>query len=324
MGNTLLLFMVVGFVAVVLAFEGAYLLWNDNKSPEVQRLARRLRTLSAGEHGRGTAELLKRRHAQEGSALEKLLMSLPRVSLLDRMIEQSGVQITLSRLLLLMAGLGVGMLLLAQMFGAPWLFTLVFSGLAAALPALWLSGRRTARLRQLESQLPDVIDLLARAMRSGHSFPSALQMASEESPEPIATEFRIVHDEINFGVSQSDAFRNLSARVPSDDLRFFVIAVLLQRETGGNLSEVLGNIARLIRNRFRLLGKVRVLAAEGKLSGWVLALLPVGTGLVMYMTNPAYISLLWTDPAGISLIYTCLVLFALGVLWMWRIIKIRV
>lgn len=324
MESSLLLFMVVGFIAVVLAFEGTYLLWKDNKSPEVQRLARRLRTLSAGRHGRGAAELLKRRHAEEGPALEKLLLSLPRFSRLDRMIEQAGMQFGVSRLLLAMAGLGIAVLLAASMFGAPLFFTLAFSALAAALPLLWLSARRMSRLRQIEAQLPDVIELLARAMRSGHAFPAALQMAGEESPEPIATEFRIVHDEINFGVAQADALRNLSARVPSDDLHFFVIAVLLQRETGGNLSEVLTNIATLIRNRFRLLGKVRVLAAEGKLSGWVLALLPVGTGMVMYATNPKYISLLWTDPAGIQLIYICLVLFALGVLWMWRIIKIRI
>lgn len=324
MDSTLILFLVVGFVAVVLALEGSYLLWNDHKSPEVQRLARRLHTLSAGDHGRGMAELLKRRHGQQGSQLEQLLLSLPRVSKLDRLIEQAGLQFGVSRLLAVSAGLGAGVLLLSLLSGVPLLPALAFTGLAAMAPLLWLSARRAARLKKLESQLPDVIDLLSRALRAGHAFPSALQMAGEESPEPIATEFRIVCDEVNFGVAQADALRNLSTRVPSDDLRFFVIAVLLQRETGGNLSELLNNIAMLIRNRFRLLGKVQVLAAEGKLSGWVLALLPVGTGMFIYSTNPDYLSLLWTDPAGIYMIYTCLVLFVLGVLWMWRIVNIRV
>jgi tight adherence protein B len=324
MDGGLILTLVVAFIAVVFGLEGAYMLWNDSRGPEVQRLQRRVRMISAGAHGRSTADLLKRRQGTGATLIDRLLLALPRVSSLDRLIEQAGLEFGISRVLSVMGALFVLVLFFSLVAGAPAAGALACAAMAGALPVGWLLWKRSARVAALEVQLPDAIDLIARAMRAGHSFPAAVQMVGEESPEPLSTEFRIVHEEMNFGLAMDDAFRNLSTRVPSDDMRFFVIAVLLQRETGGNLAEVLSNIGRLVRDRMKLLGKVRVLAAEGKFSAWILGLMPVFIAAIINVMNPSFMSLLWKDPVGLNLIYACLVLYALGVLWMWRLIKIRI
>jgi tight adherence protein B len=145
-----------------------------------------------------------------------------------------------------------------------------------------------------------------------------------EMPEPIAAEFRIVFDEINYGISAQEALVNLTARVPSTDLSYFVIAVLIQRETGGNLAELLGNISALVRARLKLLGTVRVLSAEGRLSAWILTLLPFALGFVLQLVNPKFLSVLWTDPMGVKMVGVALFMMAVGIFAMWRIIKIRV
>jgi len=165
---------------------------------------------------------------------------------------------------------------------------------------------------------------MSRALKAGHALPSGLQMVGDEAQDPIAGEFRIVHDEINYGVAVPTALLNLAHRVPSTDMRYFVIAVLIQREAGGNLTEVLGKISALIRERLRLLGRVRALSAEGRMSGWVLGLLPFAVGGIINLINPKFMSVLWTDPMGLKLIYAALGMMTLGALWMRKIIKIRV
>jgi len=324
MDNALIMVLIVAFVAIVFALEGAYMLWNDRRGPEVQRLERRVRMVSAGRHGQAALKLLKRKHDGDLPWLDRVLLRMPRVSQIDRLIEQAGMQFGVGRLASIVLGLALGVLLLALLFRMALLPALVCALIMAALPLVWVLWKREQRMVTIEEQLPDAIDLIARAMRAGHAFSSAIQMVGEESPDPLASEFRITHEEINFGLAADEAFRNLANRVPSDDMRFFVIAVLLQRETGGNLAEVLGNIAKLVRDRFKLLGKVRVLAAEGKLSAWILALMPVAIAAIVNVINPQFMSLLWKDPAGLNMIYTCLVLFVIGIFWMWRLVKIRV
>jgi len=176
----------------------------------------------------------------------------------------------------------------------------------------------------MEQQLPDALDLISRALKAGHALPSGLQMTGEEMADPIGGEFRIVHDEINYGVAVPTALMNLATRVPSTDMRYFVIAVLIQRETGGNLTELLRNISTLIRERLKLLGKVRVLSAEGRMSAWILGALPFVVGGVINVINPKFMSVLWTDPMGLKMIYGALVMMTLGALWMRKIIRIRV
>ena len=324
MDTAMLLILVVAFVAVVAALEGAWMLWNDTRGPQVRRLRQRVRAISAGGHGQAQAALLKRRLAHEGSWLERLALALPHSASLDRWIEQAGPETPASRLLGTSLAAGALTLLGALALGAPVRAALAGTVLVAALPLLWLAWRRARRLATLRAQLPDAVDLMARSLRAGHALPAALQMVGEESPEPLAEEFRITHDELNFGLGLDEALRNLATRVPGDDMRFLVIAVLLQRETGGNLAQLLSNIAQLVRARMRLLGKVRVLAAEGKFSAWILALMPLVVGAMLAAINPGFMALLWRDPIGVTLIQACLVLYTVGVLWITRVVRLRV
>ena len=206
--------------------------------------------------------------------------------------------------------------------GPLWNFTLACA--AALLPIFHVQWKRYRRFAQLEKQLPDALDLIGRALRAGHAFPAGLKMAGEEMAQPIANEFRLTHDEVNYGVSLHQALTNLSERVPLTDLRYFVIAVLIQRETGGNLTEVLGNLSRLIRQRLQLHAKIRVLTAEGRISAWVLGMLPFALAGLMALANPEFIEVLWKDPAGIKLTRVTLAVMALGAFWLWRITKVRV
>jgi tight adherence protein B len=239
-------------------------------------------------------------------------------------LQQSGLTWTVARLLGTCIVLPPLVLIVGALFAVPLVFTAIGAALSAMLPVLYVQHRRNKRIRTLERQLPDVCDMLARALRSGHAFTGAIDMVSTEFAEPMSGEFRITFDEINYGVSISEALANLATRVPIRDLRYFVIAVVIQRETGGNLSEVLEGIAALIRERFKLFDKVRVLSAEGKMSAWVLGLLPFGTGALMMLGNPGFLDVLWQDPAGIRMVGVMLVSMVFGVFWMRHIAKIRV
>lgn len=318
-------FVILGFLAVVLFLEGAYLTWNTYKGPEAKRIESRLRALSAGSDS-GTSELsiVKNRLLSETPALDRLLMQIPRIHRLDRLLLQSGMRLNVAGFLgltLIAAGLG---LILAAILAFSALGVLVTTALGGGLPFFIVMNNRQKRLEALEQQLPDTLDLMARALRAGHALPGALKTAGEEMPEPIAGEFRITFDELNFGVPLQDALNNLASRVPVTDLRYFVISVLIQRETGGNLAELLDNISALIRARFKLLGTIRVLSAEGRLSAWVLTLLPFALAGVIRIIHPQFISVLWTDPFGRKMVFGALMLMVLGIFWMWRIIKIRV
>jgi tight adherence protein B len=223
--------------------------------------------------------------------------------------------------MLLAVATGVVIALLLRL---PVFAVVIIGSVAGLLPLLYMQGAKHNRMIAIEQQLPDALDLMGRAMTAGHAFPSALQMVGGEMPEPIASEFRIVFDEINYGISTQEALVNLTTRVPSTDLSYFVIAVLIQRETGGNLAELLGNISGLIRARLKLLGTVRVLSAEGRLSAWILTLLPFALGFVLQLMNPKFLSVLWTDPIGQKMVGAALFLMAVGIFAMWRITKIRV
>lgn len=201
---------------------------------------------------------------------------------------------------------------------------LIMLAVGAGLPYFVLQSSRTKRLQKFDEQLPEVLDLISRALRAGHAFPSAIQMVGTEAQEPIAGEFRKTFEEINYGIPLTDAMKNLADRVPSIDLRYFIVAVILQRETGGNLAELLGNLGTLIRERFKLIGRIRVLSAEGKMSGYILGGLPFAVAAMIFMTNREFLSVLWTDPAGPKLVGGAAVLMLIGAIWMRQIIRIKV
>ncbi|MGH8790553.1 MAG: type II secretion system F family protein [Cupriavidus necator] len=313
------------FVAVVLCVEGIYLWWNNAHGPAAKRIEARLRALSAG--GRVSAEqlsILKKRLLAGSPRMQQWLMSVPRIGTLDRWLEQSGSTWSVAQLLGYCAMVALCTVALIPLLPIPVPLVLVGAALAAMLPVLHVMRLRGKRLKQMEAQLPDAVDMISRALRAGHSFSGALGMVGQEMKAPIGPEFRTTFEEINYGVALDEAMTNLAIRVPVGDLRYFVIAVLIQRESGGNLAEILDTIGTMVRERLKLFDKIRVLSAEGKMSAWVLGLLPFCTAGLIQVVNPGFMKVLWEDPIGLRMIGGALVSMAFGVLWMRKIIRIRV
>ncbi|CAG4882899.1 Flp pilus assembly protein TadB [Georgfuchsia toluolica] len=317
-------FSIMAFVAVVLLIEGLYMMWNSYRGPEATKIEQRLRALSASSDSTERASVLKNRMLSGVPAIERSLLFIPRIHHLDRFILQSGLDWTVARLLSLSLLFGV---VVYVMLSFARLLPFLQSGVALAaafLPFAYVQWKRGRRLRVLEQQLPDALDLIGRALRAGHALPSGLKMVGEEMVDPIATEFRITHDEINFGISMQQALTNLSERVPITDLRYFVVAVLIQREAGGNLTEVLGNLSNLIRNRLKFYARVKVMTTEGRMSAWILGALPFALAALFNLVNHDFISKLWTDPIGIKITNVMLSIMAIGAFWLYKLIKIRV
>ena len=318
-------FAVLLFAATILMIEGAYLWWADNHGGGAQRIARRLRLMSDGP--RGGAErisILKQRRYSKTELLDRLLHQVPLARAIDTLLQQTGVKWSVAQFGAWTAGLLGAGLLLAHLWPAPFLIRCVIAVAFMSIPYSMLRRARRLRLQKIEEQLPEAADFLARAMRAGHSFTNVLQMVGSELPEPLAGEFRIAHEEINYGVPLHEALSNLAARIPLTDLRYLVIAVLIQREAGGNLAEILGNISYIIRERLKLVAQVRVLSAEGRMSAWVLGLLPFVVMLLMSLTSPGYIKVMWTDPIGVRMLWYGAGMILLGVLWLRKLIHIRI
>ena len=325
MDSVLIGVLILLFVAVFLAAEGGFGWWTSTRGPEAKRIAKRLRAMSAGGHvDSESVSVLKERLLSDSPAIQRLLLQLPRVTTLDRLLVQGGSNLTVSGFVGITCGLFIATLLIGLAMRFPLPLTLPVAAVIASIPFQVIIFKRNSRLKRFEQLLPEALDLIGRALRAGHSFSSALQMAGSELPEPIGEEMQQTFDEINFGVPTQTALENLVSRVPSTDLSFFAIAVMIQRESGGNLSEVLDNISSIIRERLKLFGKVRTLSAEGRYSAGLLSILPFVTAALLYMLNPGMMSLLWTDPLGQRLAIAGIVMMLLGMLWMRKIIKIRV
>jgi tight adherence protein B len=318
------LFALVAFVTVVIFVLGLYMMWDSYKGPEAKKIGERLRALSASSDDSERATVLKNRLLSDAPAMERLLLGIPRINNLDRFILQSGLEWTVARLISVSLLSGAAASIALSFVNILPLLQLGVTLAAASLPFAYVQWKRSGRLRRMEQQLPDALDLIGRAMRAGHALPSALHMAGQEMVDPIANEFRITHDEINFGVSAQQALTNLSERVPITDVRYFVVAVLVQREAGGNLTEVLDNLSKLIRSRLKFHARIRVLTTEGRMSAWVLGLLPFALALLLNFANHDFIKVLWTDPAGIYITNIVLGMMAVGAIWLYKLIQLRV
>ena len=201
---------------------------------------------------------------------------------------------------------------------------LMAAPIGAALPTMWLMKRRSARLAKFEEEFPEALDLLSRAIRAGHAFQTAMGMVADELPAPVGVEFKKAFDQQNFGLPLRDALTQLSERVPSLDVRFFVTSVTIQRETGGNLSEILENLGHVVRERFKILRQVRVFTAHGRLTGYVLLALPAFLGVALMFINPDHMNLLFRERLGQQMIMAAIVMQTVGYLWIQQVIKIEV
>jgi tight adherence protein B len=321
-----LLLVVFIFVAVVLLVEGTFLLSRSWWNPETRRVKTQLRQLSAEAFGQGDVDLVRRRLMSEIPWLNRILLSvqLPIVDRIDRMVLQANLTYPVGVILLASAVFAI-LGFAAMSFATRWFSVrLAVGAMFALIPILYVYIKKQKRINRFEEQLPEAMDMLARSLKAGHAFTGGLQMVGQEFPDPVGTEFSKTLDEINFGVGYEDALKNLSSRVDSDDLKLFVISVIIQRTSGGNLAELLENIGRLIRERFKLKGQVQTLCAEARLSAYILVAMPFLVGFTIYFLNPSYIMLLFTDPIGHAMLIFAGIMMVLGIITMKNMVLIKV
>lgn len=310
------------FISVALLTEGLYLWWNAHYSREARTLSRRLRQDKAAVPAEVT--LRKQRQLSKLPQVERFLGTFKTASHMAGLLEQSGSSMTVVRFVLASGAVFTLVVAALGMNGLPFLVSIPAGLAAAGIPLLMVLRRRSRRLATMEQQLPEALELMSRALRAGHAVPTTIKIVADEMPEPLAGQFRIVHDEVTYGLPVQEALRNLSCRIPGGDVAYFVVATLIQREVGGNLTEILDVIAAIIRQRHKLLAQVQVYSAEGRLSAWILSLLPIALGAVLYLINPTFMEPLLKDAAGIKMLIAVAVLMVVGIFWMRSVIRIRV
>jgi tight adherence protein B len=271
-----------------------------------------------------SASILKRQVIGFAPILDRLAARMRWGGRLAAVIDQSGSHVGVSTVVLLSIGLAlVAGVIAGVATRMPWA-ALPAALAAASVPILVLMRKRTRRMARFEEQFPEALDLLSRAIRAGHAFTTAMGMVADEAPDPIGPEFKKTFEEQNFGIALKDALGNLGERMPLIDVRFFVTAVLIQRETGGNLSEILDNLSHVVRERFKILRQVRVHTAHGRMTGYVLMALPATLALVLTFINPEHMGVLFKERLGQMMIVGTLVLQATGYVWIRQVVKIEV
>lgn len=269
-------------------------------------------------------DILKSDKLSDVPWVDFLLKRLELSRRLQELISQSGSNWTVGRVLAGAAVLAVGVGWFSRFWISSVAVRLVLAAIAAAAPFLYLQYQRGARFRKFNALLPDALDLMSRALKAGHSIVSAVEMVGLEIAEPVGPEFRRTFEEQNFGLPLRDAMFNLGKRVPITDLQFIITAVLVQKETGGNLIEVMDKAATVLRERMRLHGQIRIYTAQGRLTGWILCALPFILFLLMSFLNPGYVKVLTEDPLGQKLTIGGIVLMAFGVWMIRKIVEIKV
>ena len=309
--------------SVLLAF-GVFQVVMDLRTNKSRKVLDRLQEGPNRERRVKESLIRKRAGDPTGGALDGVVGRLQVVSKLQRVLDQADIEWSAAKVLVnltvLSTAVGVGMVLA----GMSPVSALAAGAGTMLLPVLYLTRRRKKRIKVLVEQLPDVFDLLGQALRAGHSLATAIQLVSEQLPDPIAGEFAQVFHEQNLGIKIEDALLNMANRVDQMDVRFFVTAVLIQRQTGGDLAEVLDKIGKVIRDRIQLFGMVQALTAEGRLSGWVLLALPVLVFFVSLVVNPAYGRQLLDTPGGRMMLGTAIGMDLMGLAMIKKIVNIKV
>jgi tight adherence protein B len=268
--------------------------------------------------------ILRRQPLSASPWLDEILRDIPGVVDLAKMTQQAGMHWQVSTVMLGSAGLGIFVAWMASLGVPSVLLCLVLGAIAGGLPLLYLYILREIRFRRCDALLPDAVDLMARGLRAGHAVPAVLEMVGQEIGEPLAGEFRILHEEQNLGLPLRDAILNLVERVPRDDMRFLATAILLQKETGGNLALILDKTAALARERQRLYGQLAIYTAQGRITGWILCVAPFLMFGLMSAVNWKYEKVLFTNPTGLKVVYAGLGMMLLGILAIRKIIDIKV
>lgn len=315
---------ILTFAACVFVIEMISYAYKLMRNPDRKKIKRRLKAFSAGKYGNEGSSVLRKEVLSRIHFLNQILTSIPIARWMNRFLQQGNVPYTLDFFVMLIILLGSTGLFGGLMITRNPVLSITIGICLALLPFFYIRSMKKRRMQKFERQLPDALELVARALKAGHAFSSGMQLAADEFDDPLGTEFQNTLDEINFGASVSDALKNLSIRVECPDLRYFIVSVIVQRETGGNLAEIIENLAHLIRERFKLRGRVQVLAAEGKLSAMILVALPFLVVLALRFMNPTYIATLIEDPAGRAMAAMAVFLMVLGVLVMRKMIDIKI
>jgi tight adherence protein B len=314
------------FITCMMGVFGAYLLATRGTEAKRRRLQQRLSDalLYSKRSGDEEVQLARQELMSEIPALSRMLMRVHLATSLRKMLDQADLHITVSRLVMLSLMAGLLAALAVSMLTISKLLVVGGGAAAAALPFVHIAFKRKRRLNAFLEHLPDALELISRALQAGHAFAESLHMVSTEMPEPIATEFRKTYEEQNLGLSLKLALENLSERVPLLDLRFCITAIMIQRETGGNLAEILEKVSHTIRDRFRILEDLNTLTTSSRMSAWILCGLPVFVALAVTIMNPDYMSVLWTDPRGHNLLFAAGFMQLMGMLIVRKILKIKI
>lgn len=322
MRELLLLLCAVAFVA---ALEGTRQLlrwWRDRRASELRR---RLEVVTGGFDPAGAATLLRDRSFASSPALDALLRDLPLAHRLEHLLEQADSQLTVAQLALFVALAGCGGFVASAVLGAGPVVGAVLALTGGALPLLALVVARGNRSDKLSEQLPEALDMMSRSLRAGHALTSAFEVVATEMPEPVCVEFARAFEAQRLGLPVEQAILQMTERAPGNrDLKIFAVSALIQRETGGNLAEILGNISETIRARYRFYGKLRALTAEGRASGVILGLLPFGMALLLRVANPPYFGKLLTTPTGHLILAFAIGAWLVGVTWLVSLTKVDI
>jgi tight adherence protein B len=324
MTDGVMIFAAMVFVAVALLSQGLIVPVFGESRKMRKKLQARLSEIEAESGSESFASLLRQKYLRNLSPLERQLEDLPAMQQLARSIAQAGHKFLAYRVVLLSIVLGGTTGITVWLLTRSLLFTAIAFLLGLSVPFLKIYRDRTKRIMQFEEQLPDAIDMVKRALRAGHPFAGAIKLVADEMDDPVAGEFGATFADINYGNDARRAMLGLLQRVPSVTVMALVTSVLVQRETGGNLAEILDRIAAVVRGRFKLQRKVKTLSAEGRLSAWILALVPLVLFAVIWVTSPDYLPMLLEEEAGQNMIIYGVVSGIVGIFWVRKVIRIEV
>jgi tight adherence protein B len=324
MSNGMLIFVAMIFVTVFLLMQGLVVPVFGESAKARKRLLKKLGQIQAATEGDAYSSLLREKYLRRLSPWERQLERLPAMEALAARIEQAGKKYLAYRVTLLAVVLAVVAAILAWVMTRMAIAPMIAGAIGAYLPFMTISHQRRKRMARIEEQIPDAIDTMTRALRAGHPFNATLKMIAEDLDDPIAGEFDLTFGDINYGNDLRRAMLGLLSRVPSVTMMALVTSVLVQKETGGNLAEILQQISGVVRGRFKLHRKIKTLSAEGRMSAWVLALVPLALFAVISLTTPDYLPVLVDDPRGQKMIAYGMLSGVLGILWIRRILRIEV
>jgi tight adherence protein B len=324
MSDGVMIFMAMVFVAVALLSQGLIVPVFSESRQMRKRLQSRLDEVEAESGEESFSSLLRQKYLRNLSPFERQLEDLPAMQYLARIIAQGGHKFLAYRVTLLAATLSLIAAVVTWMMTRSYAMTAIGFAMGGALPIFKIFRDRAKRIQIFEEQLPDAIDMVKRALRAGHPFSGAIKLVADEMDDPVAEEFGTTFADINYGNDSRRAMLGLLQRVPSVTVMALVTSILVQRETGGNLAEILERISAVIRGRFKLQRKVKKLSAEGRMSAWILALVPLFLFAVIWVTSPEYLPVLLEDEVGKKMIIYGVVSGLIGIYWVKKIIRIEV